>query len=545
MLKNPTSITAIIPAAGKPSNIILHDSNLPDTMLPINGKPVIGYILEDLLERNITKAIIILRKDDSRTEGYVNLKFSKKLNITIIKVNNQKQGLGDHIALYHKQIKKGDGLFIYLADTIYKSKLSFTNNFLVTSREVDTYSKWCIVEKKDTDIAFIDKPENYSGNGAALCGLYFFKNYNRLKKILSDLSEEKKPLGFSKILSRYFAGEPCTFVNAKKWYDCGNIENYQRARIDFLKIRSFNSIRHDPVYGVLIKESKNVEKIQQEITWYMSIPRNLQIFSPRIIDTSIDKRLASYSVEFYGYHSLGDLFVFGSLDEAVWKIIINHTFEVLKKFKTHKAKLAYSAYQEMYVEKTINRIDALKKHEYWENILDQETIIINNKEYSNIKNLVEKLPALNKKLFTKDEMCVIHGDLCLSNILFDTSNRIIKLIDPRGDFGGYAIHGDQKYDLAKQRHSFSGLYDFIVADLFELEELSNNSYTFTIYSERKHAFIRDYFDSQVIKHGYNLENVKLIEALLFLSMIPLHEDNKKRQLAMYLNGVMLIEPFIS
>ena len=45
----------------------------------------------------------------------------------------------------------------------------------------------------------------------------------------------------------------------------------------------------------------------------------------------------------------------------------------------------------------------------------------------------------------------IHGDLCLSNILFNSRINSIKVIDPRGI--GYnnnlTIYGDQNYDLAK------------------------------------------------------------------------------------------------
>ena len=48
-------IVAIIPAAGKPTNHIIPNNNQPDTMLPINGKPVIAHIIDDLLERKINR----------------------------------------------------------------------------------------------------------------------------------------------------------------------------------------------------------------------------------------------------------------------------------------------------------------------------------------------------------------------------------------------------------------------------------------------------------------------------------------------------------
>ena len=65
--------------------------------------------------------------------------------------------------------------------------------------------------------------------------------------------------------------------------------------------------------------------------------------------------------------------------------------------------------------------------------------------------------------------CVVHGDLCLSNILYDLRSRVCKLIDPRGSFGAAGIYGDPRYDVAKLYHSIYGLYDFITNDLFHVE----------------------------------------------------------------------------
>ena len=53
---------------------------------------------------------------------------------------------------------------------------------------------------------------------------------------------------------------------------------------------------------------------------------------------------------------------------------------------------------------------------------------------------------------------IMHGDFCLSNILYDLRSRICKLLDPRGSFGASGIYGDPRYDVAKLYHSVYGLY---------------------------------------------------------------------------------------
>ena len=87
--------------------------------------------------------------------------------------------------------------------------------------------------------------------------------------------------------------------------------------------------------------------------------------------------------------------------------------------------------------------------------------------------LSEKVfPKINK-LFCKDDNCLIHGDLCFSNILYDVPNNQYRIIDPRGKWGD-SVFGDIKYDLAKLRHSIVGGYDSINNGLFSINQKDNS-----------------------------------------------------------------------
>ena len=130
----------------------------------------------------------------------------------------------------------------------------------------------------------------------------------------------------------------------------------------------------------------------------------------------------------------------------------------------------------------------------------------------------------------------MHGDYCFSNILFDMNSFICRLIDPRGRIHDQTIYGDPRYDIAKLRHSVVGGYDFIVHGLFNLNEKEN---CFEIKKTQPYfqTQLTQIFDEYTIKYGYNLDEIKLIEALLFTSMIPLHKDNIQRQKVFYLIAV--------
>ena len=193
----------------------------------------------------------------------------------------------------------------------------------------------------------------------------------------------------------------------------------------------------------------------------------------------------------------------------------------------------------MYHIKTVKRLETLKKSEYWRNLLEKDKVIINGKTYNGWPYFKSLLEEKMKDLYKKDEMTFLHGDLCLGNILFDPNSRIFKFIDPRGSFGEVSVYGDNKYDIAKLRHSFSGQYDFIVSDLFSVEE-DEDAFSFTIFSDSEHVDIGKYFDQTLKKNGYDLKKIRFIEALLFLSMIPLHSDGSDRQKAMFLTGIQLL-----
>jgi dTDP-glucose pyrophosphorylase len=539
-MQRSLAITAVIPAAGKPTNRILQNSNLPDTMIPINGKPVIGYILEDLLSRGITRAAIVLNQADTHTEKYVRNKFSDKMALRVMYADKNR-GVGYSIWLGAKDAPKTDSLLVYLGDTIYKGPLDFKKNFLVASSQYEESNKWCFAEKTGTGLRFINKPDHYKGSGTILCGLYYFASGEKLAKAFETTLQQHDRIEISSILEAYQREqERFQLVPAKKWYDCGNIENYHAARVDFLRLRKFNRLDYNPTTGIITKSSTNVQKIRQEINWYLNMPDELKPLAPRILDHEVNEKSARYAMEYYGYQSLGDIFLYSYQDLAIWRSILRHLFVVIKMFKQHKAQIPFAAFSDIYVTKTIDRLDQMKKQKDWARLLAMPEIRINGTTCKNIDHFLPTLPARVKKLYKKQDMAFLHGDMCLSNILYDAQSRLIKLVDPRGYFGKMGVYGDIKYDLGKLRHSFDGYYEFIISDLFKLTELAPGDFTFEVYVEEYHKQLAALFDRMLSEAGYRVQDAMLIEALLFISMIPLHANAPLRQKAMYITGIRLL-----
>ena len=152
---------------------------------------------------------------------------------------------------------------------------------------------------------------------------------------------------------------------------------------------------------------------------------------------------------------------------------------------------------------------------------------------NDIKNFVDLLCE-------NGEETIIHGDYCFSNILFDSSNYVFKLIDPRVRLNSeVTIYGDPRYDIAKLRHSMVGLYDFIVQDLFKLQE-SQAGFVYKIFTTSDYNTLTEIFDKYTKINGFEPKEIKFIEGLLFLSMIPLNKDNFNRQKMFYIRALELL-----
>ena len=150
-------------------------------------------------------------------------------------------------------------------------------------------------------------------------------------------------------------------------------------------------------------------------------------------------------------------------------------------------------------------------------------------------------------LYEVDTFNIIHGDLCFANIMVDTNLSFIKVIDPRGKFGTYDIYGDFRYELAKLFHSVDGKYDFIIKDLFDVNFDYKRARIDYCIQDQKRDFdlYKVFIDTFKAEIGNSLKQIEMIEALLFLSMIPLHSESIKHQMVMLGTGLEILNRVVN
>lgn len=516
----------------------MHQSN---ATIPVNGKPVISWILDDLIQKGFSSIELVLREENERLKQLLDKHYSKRIELQIVSLKNPCSIIESlNGAIADKPIK-AEPIQIILGDTLIYNDYGKTLDMMYAA-EVSNTSNWCIAKTSDNGdlLSLIDK-KNIEGKGhKALCGYYCFSDAEVLaSSIVQSLQEGAKEL--SQVLMHYHRINPLRLTETELWYDFGHLESFIQSKKTLLRPRYFNSLWIDPLLNTITKHSLKDDKLLDELNWFKLLPDSLKVLTPRLFtDDSAASDKIIITQEFYGYPTLSELFVYGDLSETVWESILDYLFQIHALFTNYKSEFSVAHCYEMYVTKTNSRIKMmLQQNSFWNELWQMESIEINGKTYPSLRLTMEALDDALQHLCHKGTFSILHGDFCLSNILYDLNNQIVRLIDPRGSFGEQGIYGDPRYDLAKLRHSITGSYDYIVSDLFSVNYLPG-SFTYSLFQDAKDEALQLYLDALIEQKGYNLRDIKLIEGLLFLSMIPYHVDHFERQQMMYIRATEIL-----
>ncbi|KXK25801.1 MAG: hypothetical protein TR69_WS6001001407 [candidate division WS6 bacterium OLB20] len=153
----------------------------------------------------------------------------------------------------------------------------------------------------------------------------------------------------------------------------------------------------------------------------------------------------------------------------------------------------------------------------------------------------ERMLTRALKRSDQEQVSVIgHGDLFFANILYYKETGLMKFIDVKGALTEEDMWTDPYYDLAKMSHSVNGNYDFITSDLFDLMMTEDCRLTLRIL-KKDTADYSAMFRQRLEQAGYDYMLVRLFEASLFLSMLPLHIDHPRRVIAFIYNAISILD----
>jgi glucose-1-phosphate thymidylyltransferase len=244
---------AIIPVAGVGSRLRPHTYTLPKVLLNVAGKPIIGHIMDKLVEGGFTEATIIVGYLGDKIREYIEANY--KLHVDFIE-QEERKGLGHAVYSAHETIKTDEPILIILGDTIFDVDLSalvslHTNAIGV--KEVDDPRRFGVAEVVDGVITrVIEKPEKPATN-LALVGLYFIRNPQQLMESLKEIieggvktrGEYQLTDGLQRMIEK---GEILVPFVVEGWYDCGKPETLLETNRFLLEKKSV----YQPLEGVVI-----------------------------------------------------------------------------------------------------------------------------------------------------------------------------------------------------------------------------------------------------------------------------------------------------
>lgn len=509
-------------------------------LLPLRGKPLIWWQLNNLKEQGLDNFIVVVCKENNKLIKYIKNILFETFNITLVTISKNKNILSS-LKYGLKKANLNIPTRVILGDTFLNKSISEEKDILYTSKNFTISDNWCLVEKSKNTINFYDKQNNLdTKNKEVLVGYYTFSDTKTLLDccIKSRLLLKKE---ISTAIIEYQKKYKLKLKLVNDWIDLGHTSGLIKVKNKLFNARDFNSIQVNTDIGILTKKSIKIQKLEDEAFWFNTIPDDLKILSPRFISFSKNKDYAELSQELYGYPTLQELYLSGEVNLEDWSCIIEKLFNLHKNFEKYTIKNQTNSLNWLYYNKTFERIEQAKEqNDYWKKLFDKEIEYINGKEFKGLKLLEKDLKNKAKNISNIDNLTIMHGDFCFSNILFDSSNYIFKLIDPRGRLDNNAtIYGDNRYDIAKLRHSICGLYDFIVHKMFKLNE-TNSGFEYKILLTKDYSVLEKIFDDFAEKNGFIVNDIKFIEGLLFLSMIPLHKDDINRQKMFYIRAIELL-----
>ena len=190
---------AIIPLAGKGTRLRPHTHHTPKPLLKVAGKPVLAYILDDLVALGVEEFVFIVGYLRETVEAWIEAEYPDlKAHYVLQEVQD---GTAGAIALAEPFVD--DEVLIAFADAImevdYDSVRSLDPDFggVIYAKEVEDYQRYGVIVTNDdgTMARIVEKPSEPVSKLANI-GLYYIRDWKLLYEgVRHTLDSDPGPAG--------------------------------------------------------------------------------------------------------------------------------------------------------------------------------------------------------------------------------------------------------------------------------------------------------------------------------------------------------------
>lgn len=318
--------------------------------------------------------------------------------------------------------------------------------------------------------------------------------------------------------------------------------------------RAYNSSFVD---GDFFYKCSQEDRLADEINYYNQLPSDLQPLFPRKYQYTCPADQYVLLLQNIPGHNLGEEFLStDSAEDWSWRCdAIQRALDLMHQTTVDQHPQVSSlcvqpptwTTQKMYEHKTRTEVDKISEEifEFWEEMDEVEVNGQTLRCFSECWKALEGTKTWNRVVYpypSQYQPTVIHGDFCFSNMLISEATDELFLVDPRGSFGRRGIWGDPRYDYAKLKHSYDGLYEALIYDQFsitaEYDDAIELTYNLSEETLKRQAICQEYFKDKMT------DEITLIEGMIFMGMIARHSDSRDRQMAMYATGLQRLNSLL-
>lgn len=475
-------------------------------ILPVNFKAVLSHIIEKFPEE--IEIVIAVGHKKETVQDYLAIAHPERKIIFVEIDKYVGHGTGPGYSLLQCRRYLNCPFIFTTSDTLLIEKIPEPiENFMAIAPFKGESERYCTVKIKNNLIYQIDDKIK-TDNKFLFTGVAGVKDYDAFFDALEKNKELKSgeiqvSNGFISLIEKKLLPVPVT------WFDTGALESYKETNQSF----SGGNVKFD-----FSKTNEFIYNVNGRIIKYFA---DGEISRKRVERARLLKGLVpeieSQKGNFYSYKKVDGQVLYNLLNRQ----IVRDFFQWLKQNLWKKREMNKDfadACLKFYQDKTIKRLEEFYRKTGIEDIQTE----INGVQVPPLKDLLKRIDW-NSLIGIPTQ---IHGDNQFDNVLVTTDPKSnlqkFVLLDWRQDFGGLD-YGDLYYDLAKLLGCMDLPYNLIKNGEFHFD-MSGNSiyYNYSIKNDLIGA--KEEFEEFVKKNGFDMHKIKLIEALIFFNMSPLHSD---------------------
>ena len=475
------------------------------SLVKVGKKPAISYIIEQYPKN--TEFVITVGYFGNHVRDFLKLVYPDR-KFKFVEVDAYE---GEGSSLGYSMLQAASRLqcpFIYHAcDTIVTGKkiplpkMNWIGGF--SGQGSSQYTSFDAVDGKVQrmyDKGMIDPDFLHIG----LIGIHEYRIFWKNLKELYRKNPKNSALNDVEVISKMLEqGSRFGVVEFKTWYDIGNVESLNKARE---KIEDSFRILDKSDESIFIFDTFVVKFFSDEkmVAQRVARAKVLHGLVPEIQGTAKN---------FYRYkYAQGQLYSKVATPKD-FSYFLAWSKKNLWKPNTEVDEGSFKKIcHDFYYVKTIERVEKFLKTR---SIKDDDIFIKG-----------ERVPTVKKmlKMIDFDELCGakqsgFHGDFILDNLLKSKDGYV--LLDWRQNFGGLIKSGDLYYDLSKLNHNLTVNHEIVNNDQFTIK-IGKDGVSCDIFRKENLVQCQKVLFEFLEENGYSSKKVKILTAIIWLNMSPLH-----------------------